>query len=311
MPASHLSSLAVPPSSAAAPVTPLPAHRANSSRSSSSALLPHSKANPSAPPPFGTIELTNLNPPTVSNDRLYYDYDPYADYKYDTPQNSADDGGFRMYEVDLNDKPRPPPPLPPRPSWSPSITVREQSSSSSIGSIDHVGHRSSVSLSTSTSVSPFRYVHSTEPRPPTVLDSQQLHARTLTIRAEPLWFRIHNTVLRLHPVAFDDLPEMTLWLNRAKFSSDRIVQETHGRLLCSLRWLMSDAASDRFEGMRSMLYRQWKRKQANGGQMKCDARCGTHCDMEYFFYGDDVGILYREWPCKKSTWRGNTCCVVM
>ena len=274
-----------------------------------STFLPYSPVTPSAPP---IVELPDYSPLSAScDDLLYYDYDPYAEGR-DEGKHSADNGVIRMYEVNLNDRPRLPPPLPARPSWSPSRTVREQSNSSSASVERGAPHNSpSMSLSMSTSFAPFRYVHSSEPnRPLTVLDTQQLHARTLTTRAEPLWFRIHNTVLRLHPVSFDDLPEMTLWLNRAKFSSNRVIHDTHGRVLCSLRWLMSEAGQERFVGMQDVLKKSIRMRQEGAVQ-------GTDSNMEYFFYGDHVGILYTERRLcgEKLTWgdssaRVDTCCVI-
>ena len=265
-----------------------PRHTTSSHTSTShsaSSLLPFKSTAPSAPP---AIELADYSPRSPSLiDPLYYDHDPYAEARDDS-KYGGDDDGIRMYEVDLDDR-RQPPPVPPRPSWSPSVTSREQSTNSTV-SFNPAHKRNS--LSTSTSYSTSRYVHSSEPhRPPTVLDPQQLQARVLTESAEecgPLWFRIHNTVLRLHPISFDDLPEMTQWLNRAKFSSDRIIHDTQGRVLYSLRWLMSEAGAERFDGMRTMVYKAIRDREAR-------VTTGTTCDMEFFFYGDDVGILYTEW----------------
>jgi len=283
---------------------------------SSSTLLPYTPVTPSAPQ---IVELADFGSVSACHDDpLYYEYDPYAEGRDDS-KYSDDDGGIRMYEVDLNDRPRPPPPLPPRPSWSPSTTLREQSNTSSSSSSSPASSNPATprhSLSSSASASPYRYVHSTEAnKPPTVLDPQQLTARTLTTRAEPLWFRIHNTVLRLHPVSFDDLPEMTLWLNRAKLSSDRLIHDTHGRLLCNLKWLMSDSGAERFEGMRDRLYVGIQQREG-----KCTKKGGTQCNMEYFFYGDEIGILYTEWRVgakKNVRWSDGAasdkgwCCVIL
>ena len=116
-----------------------------------------------------------------------------------------------------------------------------------------------------------------------MLDPQQSHARTLTSRAEPLWFRIHNTVLRLFPIDFDDLPEMTQWFNRAKFYDDRVIHDKRGRVLCSLRWLMSEAGKERFLGMKDMLLKAIR---------QCDqkATTGTTCDLEYANHSSPIPL---------------------
>ena len=228
---------------------------------------------PSAPSAPSVVAPAGNSPIHASNlDALYYRYDPYTDVREDSKSSEDDDGGITMYDVDLNDRPRAPPPLPPRPSWSPSTTQREQSHNSRASVQPNPPDSSPTS---SISVPHYRYVHSSElNRPPTTLDPQQLQARTLTEQAEPLYFRIHNTVLRLQPVAFDDQPEMTNWLNRAKFSSDRLIHDTQGRVLCSLRWLMSEQGHDRFAGMRAMVSEAIKKREQ--GIQK-----GVTCDMQY------------------------------
>ncbi len=270
--------------------------------SSDCSLLPYAATTPSAP----TIaQLSSIYPNlcAANGDPLYLSYNPYPEgIDDDSKYGDDDDDGVVMYEVELNATPRAPPPVPARPSWSPSVTAQLDSPSSASSSraslAHHHAHRNSLSSSASS-----RYVHSSElSQPPTVLDPQQLQARVLTEKAERLWFRIHDTELRLSPVAFDDLNEMTNWVNRAKFCSDRIIRESHGRMLCSLRWLMSDAGQELFAGMKGMIVKaeQMRRQQAAMGGRTLQE--GTWCDMEYFFYGDDIGILYTEWPAGKVRW---------
>ena len=145
-----------------------------------------------------------------------------------------------------------------------------------------------------------------QPRPlPPGLDASQVQARQLTDGASVMTFRIHDVLVAMESCAFDDLPEMTSWLNRGIFIRGEFIRDSPLRVLVSLDALMQDKYSSLF---RSWAQEMWDygNGRRRGGLFRTSV---IEPSMRYFFYGDSIGVLYERVIRKQGrTW---CCCAAV
>ena len=141
------------------------------------------------------------------------------------------------------------------------------------------------------------------------LDAGQAQARQLTADACAMRFRIHDVVIEMEPCAFDDLPEMTTWLNRGLFLRGEFIRDSALRVLVSLHALMQSRYRELFLSWAHEMRVYHETKSKGGGGSGLFSSSVVVPEMRFFYYADNIGILYeraivqrqRAWCCNQQT----------